>query len=308
MNINQKISISIILIIFLLTLTGNIFLIFGVFAQNTDYTPKTVPRTVIVELFVQGDCLTCPTAEFCLEDLAYEYGTSKFILVQEHLWGDGYDTPETNARYDWYVGDGKKGTPDVFIDGSTKRLQGLSCDCVEGNYECYKNAIDEELARPSLLEIFASKTPHPDPLPQGAREETEESLQEKREEEREDNQGVEEAKGEDKEGELIEENVLNIIIEGMVKNVSDIPLKDLAVCGMAGREGDEPGLYNYIQDIFPFRNMPTLLPGDTFNFKYIPEISLAPESEIDGEEEVLYLVIFVQNTITKEILQALYIE
>jgi hypothetical protein len=265
MKINQKISISLILIIFLSSLTGNgIFTIgtLGVFAQNTDSTPKIVPRTVLVELFVQGNCLNCPTAEFCLEDLAWEYGTSKFILVQEHLWGDGYDTAETNARYNWYVGDGKKGTPDVFINGLAKRLQGLSCDCVEGNYECYKNAIDDELTRPSLLELSASKT------------------------------------------------IINsdYIIEGTMKNISDISLNDLAVCGMAGREGDESVQYNYIQDIFPFQNMLTLLPGETFSFKFVSEISLAPESEIDEEKEILHLVIFVQNLETKEILQALYIE
>ncbi len=262
MKINRKISILIFLIMFLLTLTGNIFLISGVFAQNTDSTSKTVSRTVLVELFVQGSCTTCPTAEFCLEDMAWEYGTTKFILVQEHLWGDGYDTAETNARYNWYVGDGKKGTPDVFIDGLTKRLQGLACDCVEGNYECYKNAIDEELTQPSLLELSASKIKI-DP---------------------------------------------DYTIEGTVKNISDIPLKDLAVCGMAGREGDESGLYNHIQNIFPFQNMPTLLPGETFSFKFVPEISLAPESEVDDGKEVLYLIIFVQNLETKEVLQALYIE
>ena len=176
---------------------------------------------------------------------------------------------------DWYVGDSKKGTPDVFIDGLTKRLQGLSCDCVEGNYECYKDAIDEELTRPSLLEISAVKTPHTNPLSQGESE---------------------------------EEKVANIIIEGTVKNTSDTPLKDLAVCGMVGKEGDEPGLYFYIQDIFPFQNVPSLLPEATFDFKFVPEISLTPESEIDNEKEVLHLVIFIQNTITKEILQALYIE
>ena len=264
MKINQKISISIILIIFLLAFSGSgIFTIgtLGTFAQNTD-SPKTVPRTVLVELFVQEGCLTCPTAEFCLEDLAWEYGTSKVILVEEHLWGDGYDTPDTNTRYNWYVGDSKKGTPDVFINGLTKRLQGLACDCVEGNYECYKDAIDKELTRPSFLEISASKT------------------------------------------------IINsdYIIEGTVKNVSDTLLKDSAVCGMVSKEGDESGLYSYIQDILPFQNMPILLPGATFSFKFVPEISLAPESEIDGDGEVLHLVIFVQNTETKEILQALYIE
>ena len=297
MRIKQKISMLTFLIMFLLTLTGNIFLIYGAFAQNIDSPPQTVSRTVLAELFVQGSCTTCPTAEFCLEDLAWEYGTSKFILVQEHLWGDGYDTPETNARYNWYVGDGKKGTPDLFIDGLTKRLQGLSCDCVEGNYECYKDAIDEELTRPSLLELSAVRTPHPNPLSQGEREEGEDTPQ-----------GVEEAKGEDKKGELIEEKILNIIIEGTVKNISDIPLKDLAVCGMVGKEGDEPGLYNYIQDIFPFQNIPTLLSGVTFNFKFIPEISLVREFEVDEEKETLHLVIFVQNLKTKEVLQAVYIE
>ncbi|MBA7512460.1 hypothetical protein ES705_04465 [subsurface metagenome] len=271
MRIKERIFVLIFLIIFLSSSNVSTF---EVFAQNND-SPKTVPRTVLVELFIQEGCLTCPTAEFCLEDLAWEYSTTKFILVQEHLWGDGYDTAETNARYNWYVGDSKKGTPDVFINGLTKRLQGLSCDCVEGNYECYKDAIDEELARPSLLELTASKTPYPDPLPQGARE---------------------------------EENVLNIIIEGTVKNISDISLKDLAVCGMVGKEGDESGLYNYIQDIFPFQNMPTLLPGAAFSFKFVPEILLAPESEIDDEKEILHLVIFIQNLETKEILQALYIE
>lgn len=296
MKINQKISVFIFLIIFLLVLAGSSILTLGVFAQNND-SPKTVPRVVLAELFIREACLTCPTAEFCLEDLAWEYGTAKLILVQEHLWGDGYDTPETNARYDWYVGDGKKGTPDVFIDGLTKRFQGLSCDCIEGNYECYKNAIDEELTRPSLLELSAVKTPHPNPLPQGEREEGEESPQ-----------AIEEAKGEDKEGELIEEKVANIIIEGTVKNVSDTPLKDLAVCGMVGKEGDEPGLYNYIQDIFPFQNIPPLLPGATLSFKFVPEILLTPESDIGEVEEILHLVIFVQNTITKEVLQALYIE
>lgn len=274
MKMKEKIFIFIFVITFFLILSINNILSPRIFAQESD-SPKIIPRVVLVELFVQEGCPSCPTTEFCLEDLAWEYGTSKFILVQEHLWGDGYDTQETNARYDWYVGDGKRGTPDVFIDGLTKRLQGLSCDCIEGNYECYKDAIDEELTRPSLLELSAVKTPQPNPLPQGERE---------------------------------EEVAANIIIEGTVKNTSNTPLKDLAVCGMVGKERDEPGLYNYIQDIFPFQNMPPLLPGAAFNFKFVPEISLTPESEIDDEKEVLHLVIFVQNTETKEILQALYIE
>ena len=59
-----------------MVLAGSSILTLGVFAQNTDSTSKTVPRTVLVELFVQEGCLTCPTAEFCLERLAYHYETT----------------------------------------------------------------------------------------------------------------------------------------------------------------------------------------------------------------------------------------
>jgi hypothetical protein len=289
----QKIFIFIFLIIFLLTLTSNTF---GVFAQDNAF-PISVPRVVLVELFVQGSCLSCPTAEFCLEDLAWEYGTSKLILVEEHLWGDGYDTTETNARYNWYVDvdSDKRGTPDVFINGLTKRLQGLACDCVEGNYTCYKEAIDKELTEPPLVELSAVKTPHPNPLPQGEREKTKESPQGEKKEGEESPQGEKEV-----------EKVLNIIIEGRVKNISDTPLKDLAVCGMVSKERDESGLYCYAQDIFPFQDIPLLLPDHTFNFKFTSEISL--DQEDDREKEKLHFIIFVQNLETKKVLQAFYIE
>ena len=275
--------IFIFLIIFLLVLPNGNILTSPVFAQDTA-SPKSVPRVVLVELFVREGCLSCPTAEFCLEDLAWEYGTTKVILVEEHLWGDGYDTTETNARYDWHVGSDKKGTPDVFINGLTKRLQGLACDCVEGNYTCYKKAIDEELTQPPLVELSAVKAPHPNPLPQGEREKTKESPQ----------------------GEKEEEKVLNIIIEGTVKNISDSFLKDLAVCGMVSKERDESGLYCYAQDIFPFQNIPLLLPDHTFNFKFTSEISL--DQEDDREKEKLHFIVFVQNLKTKKVLQAFYIE
>jgi len=290
----EKLFIFIFLIIFLLALPNGNILTSPVFAQNTA-SPKSVPRVVLVELFVQGSCPSCPTAEFCLEDLAWEYGTTKVILVEEHLWGDGYDTTETNARYDWYVGSDKRGTPDVFINGLTKRLQGLACDCVEGNYSCYKKAIDEELTQPTLVELSAVKTPHPNPLPQGEREKTKESPQGEKEEGEESPQGEKE-----------EEKLLNIIIEGTVKNISDTFLKDLAVCGMVSKERDESGLYCYAQDIFPFQNIPLLLPDHTFNFKFTSEISLAQED--DREKEKLHLIIFVQNLETKKVLQAFYIE
>ncbi|PJB57212.1 MAG: hypothetical protein CO097_02990, partial [Candidatus Infernicultor aquiphilus] len=141
-----------------------------------------------------------------------------------------------------------------------------------------------ELTQPPLVELSAVKTPHPIPLPQGEREKTKESPQ----------------------GEKEEEKVLNIIIEGTVKNISDTFLKDLAVCGMVSKERDESGLYCYAQDIFPFQNIPLLLPDHTFNFKFTSEISL--DQEDDREKEKLHFIVFVQNLETKKVLQSFYVE
>jgi len=126
--------------------------------EASSTTDDPVPRVVLLELFVQDDCTTCPHVEFCLEDLSWEYGTEKIILLEEHLWNDGYDTEETNARYDWYVTKGRKGTPDLFINGLTKRVQGLLCENLEENYHCCKEIVDAELNKCATLKLSALKT------------------------------------------------------------------------------------------------------------------------------------------------------
>ena len=63
MSIKQKIPILACLIMFLLILTGNTLLVFETFAQNVD-SPKTVSRTVLVELFIQEGCLPVPPLDF----------------------------------------------------------------------------------------------------------------------------------------------------------------------------------------------------------------------------------------------------
>jgi hypothetical protein len=117
-----------------------------------------IQQVVMVELYSQENCSTCPKAAFCLEDIAWEYGTEKVILLEQHLWGDGYDTPETNNRYDWYTGDSKKATPDVFINGMSTRIQGLGCDNIEKNYNNYRQLIDKELEKITPIKIDGSKT------------------------------------------------------------------------------------------------------------------------------------------------------
>jgi len=214
-------------------------------------------RIVLLELFVQATCSTCPHAEFCLEDLSWEYGPEKVILLEEHLWGDGYDTEETNARYNWYIEQGGKGTPDLFINGLTRRIQGLACEDIDKNFVNYKKNIDSELAKCSYIKLSALKTV----------------------------------------------SNSNIIIEGKLKNISSLSLKDLAVCGMVYQEGDEPGISYWVRDIFPFQDLPLLLPQDTFDYKFISEPLIQEENK-----DKFHAVIFVQNLLTKEVLQAVYVE
>jgi hypothetical protein len=80
--------------------------------------------------------------------------------VEEHIWGDGYDSPETNERYNWYVEDGVKGTPDIFFNGLSERVQGLCCDCddIEKHYLYYQSIIEKELAKTSPIDLIAEKS------------------------------------------------------------------------------------------------------------------------------------------------------
>jgi hypothetical protein len=107
-------------------------------------------RVVMVELFIYVGCYHCTIVEPILEQLAEDYGLSQMILLEEHLWGDGYDTPEINARYDWYIPSGK-GTPDVLFNGLNQRRQGSSY-----NYSDYQSIIEQELAKEAKINISAS--------------------------------------------------------------------------------------------------------------------------------------------------------
>jgi len=106
-------------------------------------------RVVMVELYVYLGCGPCGVVEPILEQLAQDYGPSKMILLEEHLW-DIYEVPEVNDRYDWYIPSGK-GTPDALFDGLNQRKQG------KYTYSQYKNVVDIELAKGANISISAVK-------------------------------------------------------------------------------------------------------------------------------------------------------
>jgi len=138
---------------------------FFVFAQNelekkdSYIIPAEIPKNVLIELFINKGCSVCPKAAFCLEEIVWGYEPGKVILVESHIWGDGFDTPETNARYNWYAGDGPKGTPDAFLDGMADRMQGLCCDCgdIDENISAYQEIIEKHLSKTTPIKITAKQ-------------------------------------------------------------------------------------------------------------------------------------------------------
>ncbi len=108
--------------------------------------PPENQRVVMVELYVHEGCGPCGVVEPILEQLAQDYGPSKMILLEEHLW-DNYEIPETNDRYDWYIPSDKRGTPDTLFNGLNQRRQGVY------SYNEYKNIVDDEMDKGANISI-----------------------------------------------------------------------------------------------------------------------------------------------------------
>ncbi len=217
-----------------------------------------VPRNVLIELFINTDCSVCPKAAFCLEELAWSYESGRVILVEAHIWGDGYDIPQTNARYDWYTGSGKKGTPDAFFNGLSERVHGLCCDCgdIDENITAYREIIERQLARKSPVEIKA----------------------------------------------IMEILGGKLFIQGNISNRSNALLQNLILSGMVYYEGDESEFFYLVKDIFDHQDICQLAPLEQRKFSFVSELDLSDLE--DSELDRYYGVAFVQDKLTKEVLQS----
>lgn len=233
----------------------------GLAAETTDDSSPGIPRNLLIELFINDGCTTCPKAAFCLEELAWSYKPGRVILVEEHIWSDGYDIPETNARYNWYVGDGRKGTPDAFFNGLSERIQGLCCSCgdIEENYAGYQQIIDKHLAETSPIEIIAEKS-------------------------------------------ICNEKY---IIQGNIINRSHSLIRNMILSGMLYYEGDESELFYLVRDIFDNQDICQLAPMEKRNFNFISNLD---QKNLDNEEsDKLLGIVFVQDRLTKEVIQSILI-
>ena len=146
--------------IFIAFFTLFIFLLILSVSSNEIVQEKMNTKNVLIELFINTKCTICPKAAFCLEDLAWSYESGKVILLEEHIWEDGYDIPETTERYNWYTEDSVKGTPDIFFNGLSERIQGLCCDCddISKHILSCQSIIEKELTKISPIDLSAEQS------------------------------------------------------------------------------------------------------------------------------------------------------
>lgn len=245
--------------IFIVLLTLFIFFL-NMSVSNGIVQEKLNDKHVLIELFINTKCTICPKAAFCLEDLAWSYESGKVILVEEHIWGDSYDILETNERYNWYVEDGDKGTPDIFFNGLSNRVQGLCCDCddISKHILSCQSIIEKELTKTSPLDLSAEQS----------------YLENK------------------------------IIIQGQLRNISQKPLQNLIIGGIIYFEGEESEFFYLTKDIFDSQDINQLAPLEEKKFNFISKIELSEK----GNADKYHSVIFVQDKLSKEILQSILIK
>ncbi|MDX9798520.1 MAG: hypothetical protein RBT05_06665 [Bacteroidales bacterium] len=197
-----------------------------------------------------------------MEEIVWGYEPGRVILMEAHIWGDGYDIPQTNERYNWYTRQGVQGTPDVFINGLTERVQGLGCECgdIDESYQLYQKLIEKELTKTTPVKLYAEQ------FFCGGK----------------------------------------ILVQGNLSNKSYSNLQNPIIGGTVYYEGDKSEYFYLVKEIFDEQDICQFPPMDKRNFSFVSNLDLR---NIEEDELKKYrAVLFVQDKITKEILQSFLAE
>ena len=96
-----------------------------------------------------------------------------------------------------------------------------------------------------------------------------------------------------------------IIVQGSIANRSHSLLQNLILNGMVYYEGEESELFYLVKDIFDNQDICQLAPLEVRKFSFVSNLDL---SEIENEElDRYYGVVFVQERLSKEVLQSFLI-
>lgn len=114
---------------------------------------EEVSRVVLVELFNAEGCANCAIMEPILEEIAVDpaYGHDKMILVEEAGFGV-YSTPETRARYKWYLPNSEdRKTPNILFNGLNQKIH------IYAPSNTIKSIIATELNKEVKIKISAQR-------------------------------------------------------------------------------------------------------------------------------------------------------
>ena len=235
-----------------------------------DLDPIIPNRVVMIELFVAPACSRCPDAKADMAQLLEEYGLDKIVVLEEYAWNtplsfsSGWATPETISRYPMYTSD--TSTPDAYFNGLNQTVHDDN-----SSYNNYKNAIDEELAKPAQIAISASATK--------------------------------------------DSTIKSINITGNIQNISDNTFSNIIIGAIIYENSvslvvpDKPTyiVNHVVRDILTPVEVSGLASEETYDFSFTAN---SEDLKYVGNFNNLHIVVYVQapNSLTKEILQALYIE
>lgn len=233
-----------------------------------DPDPITLNRVVMVELFVAPGCGRCPSAKSEMAQLLDEYGFDNIVLLEEYAW----NYPLSSG---W-------ATPETISRYSMYTSNSATPDAYfnglnqsihyyDSSYSSYKNAIDAELAKPAQIAISASAS-------------------------------------KDISAQLIS-------ISGSIQNISDNTFSNIAIGAMIYEDSvplivpDKPTYTanHVVRDILTSVQVDSLSSGGTYDFSFT-----ANSEDLKWVENFnnLHIVVYVQapNSITQEILQAMYVD
>jgi hypothetical protein len=120
--------------------------------------PTGFNRVVLLETFTAVDCYWCNLEEEpALKQIAKDYEKDETIIIAYHgFYGDDpYETPEGNARGDYYGG--ISGTPDVWVDGVLNQ-PGATGKGVDAMYGVYADFIDQRSPKEASASLELSGT------------------------------------------------------------------------------------------------------------------------------------------------------
>jgi len=117
-------------------------------------------RAVLVELFTGAECPPCVAADLAFDALGKTFKNKEVVLLQYHLHIPGPDpltNPDTMARQDYY-GEDIEGTPTIFFNGKAQAPGGGGADDAQEKYGEYFGLLSPMLETAAKVKLKASAT------------------------------------------------------------------------------------------------------------------------------------------------------